>query len=419
MNYKLSMVTLLLLTTLNANTEPTQSKENNNTKVNSLLEKRLKNEDKETQNLELKAKKLSLNNSLTEQVLKKKNSELLTKLQQLKWENQLLSEEFSLKELKAKKERFQVQMEHEQKIEELEYNARVKSIEYEKINANMEMQKTKWNHEITKLSSEVELFETSKKRQKIIRVKANYLDEPWSEDKKLTISDRRIEIDGVIRGETADEITNKINYFNNKDSKKPIFIVINDSPGGSAMAGYLILKAMKGSTAPIYVVLREYAASMAAIIVTLADKSFAYGHATILHHQPLSINFGNLTEQQEDFKRLEEWWTEFGGATAKKMGISLEEFKKEMYKHDSRGNWQELASNAVKLKWVDHIVETIVDTSVREEPKVEEQAIPKLLRLLNFQEVVNEKGEAHVYLPPLSPSDAYLLHNPNGYYQFR
>jgi len=143
MNYKLSMVTLLLLTTLNANTEPTQSKENNNTKVNSLLEKRLKNEDKETQNLELKAKKLSLNNSLTEQVLKKKNSELLTKLQQLKWENQLLSEEFSLKELKAKKERFQVQMEHEQKIEELEYNARVKSIEYEKINANMEMQKTK------------------------------------------------------------------------------------------------------------------------------------------------------------------------------------------------------------------------------------------------------------------------------------
>ncbi|CAA6798894.1 MAG: ATP-dependent Clp protease proteolytic subunit, partial [uncultured Sulfurovum sp.] len=246
-----------------------------------------------------------------------------------------------------------------------------------------------------------------------------YLDNPLTEDNKLIISDRRISINGSISTKMANEITTKIDYFNNKDKSKPIFIVIDKSPGGSAMAGYLILKAMKGSTAPIYVVLREYAASMAAIILTLADKSFAYAHSTILHHQPLSWNVGNLTEQREKLKRLEAWWTEFGGATAKKMGITLEEFQKEMYKNNSKGDWEELAVNAQKLKWVNHIVDTISDTSVLEEPQKVEPKEPSILSLLNFEETINAKGEVVVYLPRLSPADSYLIHNPDGYYQFR
>ncbi len=415
MNYKLSMVTLLLLSTLNANVENDKNKENNTTKSDSshLIE------DPETKALELKERKLSLNNTLKEEELKNKHSELLTKLQKLKWEKEILSEEFELKELESKVKSYETQTKHALEIENLEYLARVEAIKDERDNAKIEKEKGERDLEISNLQAEIDVIENIKSREKYVNKKPIYLDNPLTDNNKLVISDRRISINGAIRRSMAEEITKKINYFNNKDKSKPIFIVIDSSPGGSALAGYLILKAMKSSEAPIYVVLREYAASMAAIIVTLADKSFAYGHSTILHHQPLSITFGNLTEQEENLKRLKVWWTEFGGATAKKMGITLEEFKVQMYKHNSRGNWSELAMDAKELKWVDNIIETIVETSILEEPNKKEPKKRKVLSINNFEETVNEKGKSVVYLPQLSPADSYFLYNPNGYYQVR
>ena len=409
----------MLLSTLNANVETSKSNENNNTKKSEKSKFINDTEDPETKALALKEKKLSLNYTLREQELKNKHSELLTKLQELKWEKELLAEEFALKELESKTKSYAIQTKHADELESLEYMARVEAIKDERENAKLEKEKAGRELELSKLNSEIEVFESTKTRAKYINTKPIYLDNPLTDNNKLVISDRRISINGFIRKEMANEITKKINYFNNKNKTQPIFIVIDSSPGGSAISGYLIMKAMKGSEAPIYVVLREYAASMAAIIVTLADKSFAYGHSTILHHQPLTITFGNLTEQKENVERLEAWWTEFGGATAKKMGITLEEFQKEMYKHNSKGDWDELAINAQKLKWVNHIVDTIVDTSVLEEPKKKEPKKRKLLSLLNFEETINEKGESVVYLPRLSPADSYFFHNPNGYYQVR
>ena len=101
----------------------------------------------------------------------------------------------------------------------------------------------------------------------------------------MVISDRRIPLNGPITNETADYVTTRIHFFNNKDPKLPIFIVIDDSPGGSVMAGYRILKAMEGSDAPVHVVVKSFAASMAAAIATLAKHSYAYPNAVILHHQ--------------------------------------------------------------------------------------------------------------------------------------
>ncbi|CAA6815568.1 MAG: ATP-dependent Clp protease proteolytic subunit [uncultured Sulfurovum sp.] len=415
MNYKLSLVTLLLLNTLNASMDHSNSNENNTSKERS----NEFSEDPETKALELKERKLSLNNTLKEEALKSKHAALLTKLQELKWEKELLSEEFALKELETKTSNYEVKVKYEKEIEALEYLARVETINDERANAKIEKEKQERELEISKLKSQIEVFENTKIREKYVNSKPVYLENPLTKENKLVISDRRISINGTIRKSMADEITKKINYFNNKDKKQPIFMVIDRSPGGSALAGYMILKAMKGSEAPIYVVLRGYAASMAAIIVTLADKSFAYAHSTILHHQPLSVAYGNLTEQEEQLKRLESWWIEFGGATADKMGITLDEFKAAMYKNSSNGDWQELAVNAQKLKWVNHIVDTIVDTSVLEEPKKKEPKKRSLLSLSNFEETVNEKGASVVYLPRLSPSDSYFLHNPSGYYQFR
>jgi ATP-dependent Clp protease protease subunit len=415
MNYKLSLAVLLLLGTLNTNANIVKSDENNSSIQSEKTDDNI--EDPETKALELKEKKISLHNTLIEENLKSEHSALLSKLQKLKWEKELLTEKFELKELASRNRRFEEEVKQEAKIQELEYTTKVESLKNEKINNKMKLEEAKWQLKISKLQSEIEVLETTKRRDKYVNTEPVYLDNPLTDKGSLVISDRRISINGTIRKATAVEISEKINYFNNKDSKKPIFIVIDSSPGGSAMAGYLILKAMKGSKAPIYVVLKGYAASMAAIIVTLADKSYAYAHATILHHQPSSRSYGNLTKQKENYEQLKEWWIEFGGATASKMGITLEEFKAEMYKHSSDGDWRELAINAQKLNWVNHIVDTIVDTSILEEPK--EKKKRTLLSLLNFQETLNEKGRTVVYLPRLSPADAYFLYNPDDYYQFR
>jgi len=101
------------------------------------------------------------------------------------------------------------------------------------------------------------------------------------------------------------------------------------------------------------------------------------------------------------------------------MGITLEEFKAQMYKHNSSGDWSELAVDAKKLKWVDHIIDTVSESSILEEPQKPEPKKRNRLSLLNFEETVNEKGKSVVYLPRLSPADSYFLYNPNGYYQFR
>ena len=411
MNRKLSLVTILLLATLNVHA--TTSNEHNTTKKNVMNH----SSDVETEALELKGKKLSLRNSLLEEKLKGEHAELLTELQKVRWEKELLTEKLALKELKEKNVHYDEELKHTKEIASLEYNAEIQELKNQQMTQEMELKKTKWELDANKLQSEVAVIEAKKTREKYISTTPKYLDNPVTDTNCLVISDRRIALNGLITEELSTEITNKINYFNNKDSKKPIFIVIDDSNGGSAMAGYLILKAMKASKAPIYVVLRSFAASMAAIIVTLADKSYAYGHATILHHQPSTFSIGNLTEQEESLAHLNEWWVEFGEPIAKKMGITGEEFKRQMYEHSARGDWQEMAKNAQKLHWVDNIIDTIVDTSVLEEPIKKKPKEPRRFALLNVDENVQENKSVDYKLPKLNPSDVYFVYDPDGHYK--
>ena len=65
-------------------------------------------------------------------------------------------------------------------------------------------------------------------------------------------------------------------FFNNKSKTDPIFIVIDRCPGGSGMEGARIVQAIKTSPAPVHVVVKSYAASMAAIILAQADHSYAF-----------------------------------------------------------------------------------------------------------------------------------------------
>lgn len=254
-----------------------------------------------------------------------------------------------------------------------------------------------------------------------------YLDNPLQPDGTLIISDRRISLNGVITNATGDYITSRINYFNNQDTKKPIFLVIDHSPGGSVMAGYNILKAMDSSEAPVYVVVKSFAASMAANIATQAKKSFAYPNAIILHHQILNSLHGNLTQQREAVKLLEEWWKRLAEPVAQKMGITRDEFIKKMYEHISSGDWEEFGDGAAKLHWVDTVVQRIEETSLVRNPDDAQlaaagQVKPQIAGTTESDtagEKTDENGKPYHMLPRLGPFDCYYLYNPDSYYRMR
>lgn len=287
--------------------------------------------------------------------------------------------------------------------------------------AELQTQRSEFELQLARLNNDLDLRVKRDLWKNRVNRDIQYTNEPFK-DGVLTISDRRIPLNGPIWMETADYVVERIDYFNNQNREFPIFIVIDDSPGGSVMAGYKILKAMEGSPAPVYVVVKSFAASMAAGITTLSKRSFAYPNAIMLHHQILSGSFGNLTEQKENLKELEEWWKRLAAPVAAKMGISLDEFIKRMYQNRSTGDWREFGDGARKLKWVDDIAETVREESYDKNPDAPSASggSPPHARLDSqpvLQESVDANGHRYVLLPRLNPVDCYYLYNPDNYYR--
>jgi ATP-dependent Clp protease protease subunit len=295
--------------------------------------------------------------------------------------------------------------------------------------SELRMEEAEARREIARLSVRIETKDKELiAAQYASESKPVYLENPY-QDNKLIISDRRIPLNGAIVSRTADQIAERIDYYNNQNPKLPIFIVIDSSPGGSVMAGYKILRAMDGSKAPVYVVVKQFAASMAACITTLADKSFAYPNAQILHHQISGMAFGNLTQQRETLKEAEEWWRRLAGPIAQKMGVGLDDLIKTMYSKVSTGDWTEFADNAQKLKWVDVVVNEIQETGILKHPDLAPAPAASAPRIIVpiqpgqdaviplLTETIDEKGHPFMMLPRPNPKDVYYLYNPDGYYR--
>ena len=296
-----------------------------------------------------------------------------------------------------------------------ELEAELATAEFTKRASTFKAQELEWNTRTQELRAKLALREKEEESNSYADEKPAYLKDPLTAKNELILSDRRIPLNGLITMATADDVCARIDYFNNKNKEFPIFIVIDDSPGGSVMAGYKILKSMESSTAPVYVVVKSFAASMAAAIATLAPRSFAYPNAVILHHQISNGMMGNLTEQREGLKTLEQWWQRLAAPIAAKMGISTDEFVKQMYAHTATGDWKEFADEAVKLKWVDTVVGRCHETAWRTNPDADsgsavakaEATAPK----------VDAKGRAYQVIPRVNPVDCYYLHNPDSYYR--
>jgi ATP-dependent Clp protease protease subunit len=294
-------------------------------------------------------------------------------------------------------------------LENLKLTFEISKLEYEKAKRSMTLEEL--NEKIAERNSREE-WDNQINRPK------EYLDEPFVNG-RLIISDRRIYLDGPILPGTSDYINERIDYFNNKDPRYPIFLVIDRCAGGSVMEGAKILKAMHTSPAPVYVVVKSFAASMAAVIATLAKRSFAYPNALFVHHQIWAFTFGgNPVQQQESLDMTNEWARRLMQPVAEKMGITLEEFVKQMYQHNSEGNWSEFSDKAKELKWIDTVVDEIREMSFDRKPNDSEDEADILKRLIfSSEERVDKQGVRYMELPHLGPLDVYYLYNPNHYYR--
>jgi ATP-dependent Clp protease protease subunit len=283
----------------------------------------------------------------------------------------------------------------------------------------LQLRKLDADAQVSRINTDIDVRDKRDQWHNRVLTDIPYTKEPFKNG-VLTISDRRIALNGVVTMEMADRMTERVNFFNNQTREFPIFIVIDESPGGSVAAGYKILKTMRGSAAPVYVVVKSFAASMAAAITTLAARSFAYPNAIILHHQLAGGTLGNLTEHRERVKELEEWWRRAAQPIAAKMGITLDEFIKRMYQNRSSGDWREFADVAKKLKWVDEVAETIREDSFVKHPDTLEASSPPPRRIFfgaTLPEATDANGKVYAKLPRLAPYDAYYLYNPDGYYR--
>lgn len=372
---------------------------------------------------ETELEKLTEKNTLQAEQLKAELSELRAKISKLKLERELLSEQQQIEDLKLaalEKADLKASVDLEAKLER---EASIAKSKASLATSELSLQKTEFLRKTALQEAELEAIKINKERANFADNKPTYLENPLQDDNTLVISDRRIAFNGPVTGETADYICDRIHYYNNKDKKLPIFIVIDTSPGGSVMAGYRILKAMEGSDAPVHVVVKSFAASMAATITTLAEESYAYPNAIILHHQLSSSFFFttmNLTQQKESLEDAKKWWDKLAAPVAKKMGITTDQFIEQMYAKNSGGDWVEFATDAQKLKWVNHIVTGIKETSAVVNPDtIKPEKKEKEGLFSETTETIGNDGKPCLYLPRLNPHDAYFLYNPDGYYRLK
>lgn len=230
-------------------------------------------------------------------------------------------------------------------------------------------------------------------------------------DGVLHISDRRIPFNGRVTNELAEFVCSRIAFYNAVDSQAPIFLVIDRNPGGSVMAGYMILQAMEASKAPVYVVVKGYAASMAAIITTLAKRSFVYPETIVLHHQASTGLSGNITQLNEQLRWSKVWCERIFGRVADKVGLSPDEFVAKMYQNASTGDWKVKGEAAVRQKWASDLVEQIAEDSFLA-AGAEPAPAPLDPDVFGNGATKGRDGRTIQTLPPLGPCDLWWLYDP-------
>lgn len=365
------------------------------------------------------AGRLETLNKLEAEKLTQDTNGMRAEIAKLKLERELITERLALESAKREEAVKDAVVKSEVEIAERTRAFEISRLTSEKLAADLKAVQSEAALKVIRLQSEIDGIEMAAKRETYADSAPVYLKNPLREDGVLVISDRRIALNGMIANSTAEYVTSRIDFWNNRNRELPIFIVIDNCPGGSVMAGYQILKAMEASSAPIHVVVKSFAASMAACITTLAEESYAYPNAVILHHQISSQIASarlNLTQQKEFYEESNRWWERLAAPVAQKMGVTTDKLIEEMYSKSTSGDWSEFGDKAVELKWVNHIITGVLESSVTQNPDAETKDDKK--KTASVEEIDSE-GKVFTYLPRLNPKDVYFLYNPDGYYRMR
>ena len=245
-----------------------------------------------------------------------------------------------------------------------------KSLEKERKKLNSENMVLE--EKIKKSELTLTLLKNQNALQKQLEQESVYLENPYNEENRsLTLSDRQIHLNSAVHYHSAQSVINKIDFYNNQDSTKPIFLLVR-SPGGSVIQGFKILNAIHHSPAPVYVIVKEYAASMAAIILAQAEHSFALPSALILFHEPSTFAWGNTSHLEHQLGFMKEIERRMMSPLLTKLGYktrrntldsAITKWRSDLYKNSPSGDWMEFADKAHGLKWVNKIVEQIRDSS--------------------------------------------------------
>ncbi|MGA0133062.1 MAG: ATP-dependent Clp protease proteolytic subunit [Opitutales bacterium] len=265
--------------------------------------------------------------------------------------------------------------------------------------------------ELAKVASAAQIVMLEKKVAEVAAgARTEHPEEPFV-DGVLRVSDRRIPFNGRVTSQLAEYVCARIAFYNAVDPKAPIFLIIDRNPGGSVMSGYQILQAMEASKAPVYVVVKGYAASMAAIITTLAKRSFVYPQAIVLHHQASSGLGGNLTQLNEQLKWSKLWVERIFVKVADRVGVPLDDFVKQMYANASTGDWKVLGDEAVRRRWATDVVQQIKEESFNVAGVVPPPA-PLDPDVFGNARPASD-GRVREFLPPAEAGDAWWIHDPS------
>lgn len=362
-----------------------------------------------------------------EKQLSKEFYQIRLELERLKIQKEIskLKKELEIEDIKSK---------HEEELSKLkrEKDIIVAQIELEQAKISKELENFNkkglvFQQNIQNLKWETELLENKIKEKNMKsenskycdNIESSYLMNPLKDGKTLIVSDRKIKLNGIINPWNARYVVDSISFFNNKNSEFPIFLFIEYSPGGSVISGQQILEAIENSKAPIYVVVKGYACSMAAIILTLADRSFALKNSIILHHQPSSyIGWYNVRRAREITRDMEDLHKRFLGRVAKKMGITLEKMDQIFYEKQMDGNWMEYADNAKKIKWVGEVINDIQEIGIQKLPEQKDYTMKNFIEeyyKTGFESInSSEKISITVF-----GNDYYFIHDPNKIYEYK
>ena len=198
-----------------------------------------------------------------------------------------------------------------------------------------------------------------------------YLKNPLTKDGDLILSDRQIKFGLVVDEEEGRNAERLIDFYNNDPEHKgyPIFLIFeNGCYGGSCSVMQSLINKMLRSESPVFVVVKKFAYSAAAVITTCAVNSFIYEEAEMMHHQIQTIFHNEIVNptKLKEYSDLMKYYSRiYSDKMCSKLRVNLEEFVKKMYKNSCDGEgWFLMGEAAKKEKWVNNVIKSCRDTSI-------------------------------------------------------